>query len=98
MSETQPRLVSTDVMWMVIIPSFFVIVSAIAVVYSSFKARDLVSEFQKLQDQRNNYQEEWGQLLLEQSTLGAFNRIETLADKQLNMAVPAPDKTVMVEL
>jgi|LauGreDrversion4_2_1035121.scaffolds.fasta_scaffold817608_2 cell division protein FtsL len=98
MSQTQPKLVSTDVMWMVIIPGLFVIVSAIAVVYSSFKARHLVAEFQHLQDERNNFQEEWGQLLLEQSTLGAFNRIETLADKQLNMAVPAPDKTVMVEL
>jgi cell division protein FtsL len=98
MSQTQPKLVSTEVMWMVIIPAFFVIASAIAVVYSSFKARHLVAEFQHLQDQRNSFQEEWGQLLLEQSTLGAFNRIENLADKELNMAVPAPDKTVMVEL
>lgn len=98
MSEAQPKLVSNEFLWMLVIPAFFVIMSAIAVVYSSFKARDLVSEFQHLQDQRNNYQEEWGQLLLEQSTLGAFNRIETLADKQLDMAVPAPDKTVMVEL
>jgi cell division protein FtsL len=89
---------SREIVWMLLVPAFLVIISALGVIYSSFKARHLVAEFQQLQDGRNRYQEEWGQLLLEQSTLGAFNRVEQIADKELNMAVPSSDKTVMVDL
>lgn len=90
--------IEREVMLLIVIPSIFVVFSALGVIYSSFKARHLVAEFQQLQDQRNSYQEEWGQLLLEQSTLGAFSRVEQLAGKELKMAVPSPEQTVMVNL
>lgn len=90
--------IDREVMLLIVIPAMFVVLSALGVIFSSFKARHLVAEFQQLQDQRNAYQEEWGQLLLEQSTLGAFSRVEQLAGKELKMAVPSPEQTVMVDL
>lgn len=90
--------ISREVMLLIVMPTVLVVGSALGVIYSSYKARQLVAEFQQLQDQRNAYQEEWGQLLLEQSTLGAFSRVEQLAGKELKMAVPSPEQTVMVNL
>lgn len=90
--------ISREVMLLIIMPAMLVVFSSLGVIYSSFKARQLVAEFQQLQNQRNAYQEEWGQLLLEQSTLGAFSRVEQLAGKELKMAVPSPEQTVMVDL
>lgn len=90
--------IDREVMLLVALPALLVVLSALGVIYSSFKARHLVAEFQLLQDQRNDFQEEWGQLLLEQSTLGAFSRVEQLAGKELKMAVPSPEQIVMVDL
>lgn len=98
MISYRPVYIDRDVLALVAIPTLLVVLSALGVVYSSFKARHLVAEFQVLQDERNAFQEEWGQLLLEQSTLGAFSRVEQLAGKELKMAVPSPEQTVMVNL
>lgn len=87
-----------EVLFLIAIPALLVVASALGVIYSSFMARHLVAEFQQLQDRRNAFQEEWGQLLLEQSTLGAFSRVEQLAGKDLKMSVPSPEQTVMVNL
>lgn len=71
-------------------------VSALGVVYSSFEARRLVAQHQQLLDKKNAMQVEWGQLLLEQSTWGSYNRVEQLAGSKLKMRVPSPSEIVMV--
>ena len=76
--------------------ALLVVLSAISVIYSTYKTRKLVAEFQQLQNMRNDMEVEWGQLLLEQSTWGSFNRVERLASKRLEMIVPEPNKIVMV--
>jgi len=76
--------------------ALLVVLSAISVIYSTYQTRKLVAEFQQLQNMRNDMEVEWGQLLLEQSTWGSFNRVERLASKQLKMIVPEPNKIVMV--
>ncbi|PCJ30162.1 MAG: cell division protein FtsL [Moraxellaceae bacterium] len=73
-----------------------VVLSAVSVVYSTYQTRKLVAEFQQLQNSRNDMEVEWGQLLLEQSAWGSFNRVEKLASKRLKMIVPEPNKIVMV--
>ena len=73
-----------------------VVVSAVSVVYSTYQTRKLVAEFQQLQNLRNDMEVEWGQLLLEQSAWGSFNRVEKLASKRLKMIVPEPNQIVMV--
>ena len=76
--------------------ALLVVLSANSVIYSTYQTRKLVAEFQQLQNMRNDMEVEWGQLLLEQSTWGSFNRVERLASKQLKMIVPEPNKIVMV--
>lgn len=84
--------------WMfVVVALVLVIGSCVAVIYSSFETRRLVATHQRLQLENNGMQVEWGQLLLEQSTWGSYNRVEQLAGKKLNMRVPSPSEIVMVE-
>lgn len=83
--------------WFVVgILILLVVIAALGVIYSTFQTRKLVAEFQHLQNVRNQLQVERGQLLLEQSTWGSFNRVEQLAGKKLKMHVPDPEHIVMV--
>ena len=80
----------------VTIVASFVLFSALSVNYSTYQTRKLVTEFQQLHNYRNEMDVEWGQLLLEQSTWGSFNRVEQLASKRLKMIVPEPNQIIMV--
>lgn len=71
--------------------------TALAVVYSSFETRRLVARHQQLLSSKNTMQVEWGQLLLEQSTWGSYNRVEQMAATKLHMRVPSPSEIVMVD-
>ncbi|MVF11211.1 cell division protein FtsL [Ketobacter sp. MCCC 1A13808] len=82
---------------LVVIAFMAVLVSCIAVIYSSFETRRLVAKHQFLQKKNNSMQVEWGQLLLEQSTWGSYNRVEQLAGSKLRMRVPSPSEIIMVE-
>ena len=48
-----------------------------------------------LQQKRDAMQVEWGQLLLEQSAWGSYNRVEELVNSQLDMQVPLAKNVVM---
>ena len=65
------------------------IFSALAVVNSQHKARKLYAQLQYQQTLEKRYEEEWGQLKLEQSTLSMQARIEKVAIDQLHMNTPA---------
>ncbi len=62
--------------------------SAIGVVHSSHLARQLFSELQTLRRDGLVLQEDWGRLLLEQSTWASHDRIQRLAEDKLTMVVP----------
>ena len=82
---------------LVILSGASVVVSALGVVFASFETRRLVAQHQQLLSAKNDMQVEWGQLLLEQSTWGSYNRVEQLAGDKLQMRVPSPSEIVMVE-
>ena len=91
-------MIETRAPWLlVIIASVLATVTALAVVYSSFETRRLVARHQHLLNEKNTMQVEWGQLLLEQSTWGSYNRVEQLAGTKLKMRVPSPNEIVMVD-
>jgi len=73
-----------------------VVISALSVVYSSYKSRQLFSQFQQQNRQAMRLEEQWGRLLLEQSTWASHARIERLAKSELNMVVPAPETVIVV--
>ncbi|WP_372964910.1 cell division protein FtsL [Marinobacter sp.] len=73
-------------------------VSAIGVVISAHKNRELFNTLSTLQEQRNAHEREWSQLLLEQSALSAHGRVEKLAADRFGMRVPGRQDIVLVPL
>lgn len=64
------------------------ILAALGVITAQHKARKSYIELQLQEDTAKQYEIEWGQLQLEQSTWAMHSRIEQIAEKRLNMQVP----------
>ncbi len=73
-----------------------VMVSALAVVNTSFKSRTVFYELQKLRAESNELDVQRGQLLIEQSTFGLEGRIEQKAMEELEMTLPDWSRIIMV--
>lgn len=73
-----------------------IVISALAVTYKAYEYRQLFHRQQSLLQYWDDLQVEWGQLLLEQSALGANNRVERIAQKRLAMRAPDPKNIRMV--
>lgn len=71
--------------------------SAVAVAYSSHLNRVLYTQLASLQDERDAYQRQWTQLLLEQSALSAHSHVEDRAIRELDMEVPAREDIVVLQ-
>jgi len=65
-----------------------VLISALAVVYTKYRSRMLFAEVQRLEQELEAYDVEWGQLQLEQNTWAEHSRIERLARIRLGMVLP----------
>lgn len=74
------------------------IASSIGVVVSAHENRKLFNTLSQLQGERDQYQREWSQLLLEQSALSAHGRVEALAAQRFGMVVPGKEDIVLVPL
>jgi len=74
-----------------------VFASAIACVMAQHHSRRLFVEIQELETMRDDLNEDWGRLQLEQSTWGTDDRIEMLARTRIGMHEPAPDSLVLLE-
>lgn len=81
---------------MVVVIAFILVSSAVAVAYSAHKSRLYLNDLQKLEARRDRLETEWGQLLLEQHTWGAYGRVGRLAAEQLQMRNPLPTEIIMV--
>ena len=74
-----------------------VLISSLGVVLSAFEYRQLFHSHQTLLKQRDEFQVEWGQLLLEQSAWAANNRVEQQAMRVLGMKVPELQQIEVVQ-
>ncbi|CAG0974772.1 Cell division protein FtsL [Methylophilaceae bacterium] len=70
--------------------------TALGVVTAQHKSRKLYFELQQQHDAAKQYEIEWGQLQLEQSTWAMHSRIESIATKHMNMEVPDPKRIQVV--
>ncbi len=70
--------------------------SAVQVVVSQHQARRIFGELQKLDSTRDELNEEWGRLQLEQSTWATDDRVELVARTQLNMVEPETKSIVLL--
>lgn len=75
---------------------FVLVCTAVAVSWSVHKSRSYLNQLQGLEAERDRLETEWGQLLLEQHTWGAYGRIGKIATEQLQMRNPAPAEIIMV--
>ncbi len=87
--------------WRVLKPIILMLIavmgSAVAVVYSKHIARTKFVVLQSLEQERDSLNEEWGRLLLEQSTWASPSHVERQAIKRLHMIVPTADMTVVIK-
>lgn len=73
------------------------IASGIGVVAVSYDCRLLADELMELKSRHQALQTEWGRLLLEESALAAYARIEEIAQSRLSMRRPEPGDIRVLE-
>lgn len=73
-----------------------VLLSAFAVVYSTNTYRSTFSQLQQEEQQAHFLQLQWGQLLLEQTSLATPARVEELAKGKLKMSFPNALGTILL--
>jgi cell division protein FtsL len=64
--------------------------SAAGAIYSKHRARELFVTLERLNNERDNLEVEWGQLQLEQSAWSTHAFVERVASTKLKMASPPP--------
>ncbi len=69
------------------------VISALSLINSQYQARRLFIEIERAKTLSQQYEVEWTQLKLDQSTFGKHARIEAVASKELGMAHVTPDRT-----
>ena len=70
--------------------------TAVAIVDTSHQCRQHYARLQSLESAQWTMQEQWGRLLLEQSTWAAHHRVEQLARRELGMRLPQADELTVV--
>ena len=70
----------------------FVLVSAFGTIYSTHACRGLYANLQVLEHSQWYLQEDYGRLLLEQSTQASHYRVEKVARGELDMVAPEPSE------
>lgn len=74
-----------------------VLVSALAVIYTTNEHRSSFSQSQQLEQNAQQLQLQWGQLLLEQASLATPARVEELAVEKLQMRLPVDKQTFVLQ-
>ena len=70
---------------------------AFALINAQHRARMLFVELESLKKEARELEVDWGKLKLEQSTLADPQRVESVAQSQLGLALPAIDRIVLLE-
>lgn len=82
---------------LVIAVALVCVVSAIALVYTKHESRKLFVELERLSDERDELNIEWGQLQIEQSTWATHARIEQVATEDLELMRPGATDIYVIE-
>ena len=73
------------------------VISAIALIFTKHESRKLFIELERLSDERDELNIEWGQLQIEQSTWATHARIEQVATGRLRLSRPATEDIYVIE-
>lgn len=80
--------------WLLVTSLF---VSALETVIARHQTRKLFVEIQSLEKVRDELNEEWSRMLLEQSTWATDVRIEMLSRSRLDMKMPVPQFQMVLD-
>jgi cell division protein FtsL len=73
------------------------VVSALALIYTKHESRKSFVELERLTQERDELNIEWGQLQIEQSTWATHARIERVALEELSLARPKSTEIYVIE-
>jgi cell division protein FtsL len=90
-TPTRPRLVN-------LILLAFLVLSAFSVIYIKDLNRRLFINYQTLEATHDKLYEDWGKLLLEQSTWSTQARVQKIASHRLSMNLPPAKEVVVLRL
>ena len=74
------------------------LVLALSLVYTRVTTRSLYLQLQGLQQQRDDFNVEWGRLLLQEARYAEPRYIEKAARQKLGMVFPERDKIAVIQL
>lgn len=74
------------------------LVLALSLVYTRVTTRSLYLQLQSLQQQRDDFNVEWGRLLLQEARYAEPRYIEKIARQKLGMVFPQHDKISVIQL
>ena len=77
--------------------ALLLLLSAVGVIWSKHQSRTAFIALQRLQNDRDRLDIEWGQLKLEQSAWASPGRVEQVAHAKLDMIVPTPTDVRIVQ-
>ena len=75
-----------------------VLALALSLVYTRVTTRSLYLQLQALQQQRDDFNVEWGRLLLQEARYAEPRYIEKVARQKLGMVFPVSEKISVIQL
>ena len=75
-----------------------IVSSAIYNIYVTHETRGLVTQIERLSQEKDNLMIEWRNLLIEEHTLDEHSRIRRIAVKKLSMSQTTKNNSVLVEI
>jgi cell division protein FtsL len=90
MTQRQPLL-------LVCVFAVVCVLSGLALVYTKHESRKLFVELERLTQERDELNIEWGQLQIEQSTWAQHARIEQVATEDLSLVRPEATEIFVIE-
>jgi len=89
---------SPQLLWLSAVTLSLIMVSSFAVILSTHNCREYYARLQVLEASQWYLQEDYGRLLLEQSTWASHYRVEQVARRELGMLPPlASSQTVVIQ-
>ncbi len=80
--------ISRELVWSLALVLSVILVSAFAVIHTTHACRELYSRLQELESEQWSLQEDYGRLMLEQTTWSSHHRVEKVARAELGMRSP----------
>jgi len=104
MSKSSPnlaKLIALDLLSVGRVPLVLLVLifaSAMGVVFTTHHTRQAITEKDQSMVERERLDNEWRNLLLEETALAEHSRVQAVAKKELDMKRPDSDKEVIINL